>query len=119
MAVKLTGLESSQLVKGSGKMAWPPRICFLRVELITQNVDKAPANAGAGRGAAGGCGRQGVRRWRATRRSSRAPASCTATWAPEERTEVVLLFELPPASLDEGLTLVLPSTTGDVRLALR
>jgi hypothetical protein len=41
------------------------------------------------------------------------------TWAPDERSDVVLFFEIPPSALESGLTLVLPATSGDVRLALR
>jgi hypothetical protein len=41
-------------------------------------------------------------------------------WQPGERSELVLVFEVPPSAVrGPGLTLVLPATGGDVQLTLR
>ena len=118
LAMKLTKLESSQTVQGSGKLGLATEDRFLRVELIAQNVDKAQANVALdGARVVDPAGKEyGVARDAQIVGGTR---QLRRVWAPEERTEVVLLFELPPASIGEGLTLVLPSTSGDVRLALQ
>jgi hypothetical protein len=119
LALKLTKLESTQAVQGSGKvggLATEDR--FLRMELIAQNVDKAPANVALdGARVVDAAGKEyGIARDAQIVGGTR---QLRRVWAPDERSEVVLLFELPPASIGEGLTLVLPSTSGDVRLALQ
>ncbi len=117
VAVKLTGLESSHSVKG-GKLSLTTEELFLRVQLIAQNVGAAPAAVameGARLVEAGG-------KEYAVARDAQIAAGTRDlrhSWAPEERSEVVLFFEVPPSALDSGLTLVLPATRGDVRLALR
>lgn len=118
LALKLMKLEATQSMQGSGKVGLATEDRFLRVELIAQNVGKAPAEVTLdGARVVDAAGKEfGVARdvqiVGGTRQLRR-------TWAPEERTEVVLLFELPPSSIGEGLTLVLPATSGDVRLALQ
>jgi hypothetical protein len=118
LALKLTRLDSSQAVQGSGKVGLATEDRFLRVELVAQNVGKAAATVAldgarvvdtAGKEFRVARDAQIVGGTRELRRS----------WAPEERLDVVLLFELPPSSIGEGLTLVLPSANGDVRLALQ
>lgn len=119
VAVKLTGLTSSHSVKGSGKVGLTTEELFLRVQLVTQNVGPAPvtldldgAKVVDGQGQQYGLARdaQVVAGTRPLRR----------TWAPEERTDVVLLFELPPAALREGdLHLVMQGSGGDVRIPMR
>jgi hypothetical protein len=118
LAVKLTRLESSQAVQGSGKVGLATEDRVLRVELVAQTVGKAPATVAL----------DGVRVVDAAGMEFRVARDAQIvggtrelrrTWAPAERTDVVLLFELPPASIGEGLTLVLPSNSGDVRLALQ
>lgn len=117
VAVKLTGLESSHSVKG-GKLSLTTEDLFLRVQLIAQNVGAAPASVGLeGARLVDAGGKQ-----YAMARDAQLAAGTRElrhTWAPEERTEVVLFFEIPPSALDSGLTLVLPATSGDVRFALR
>lgn len=117
VAVKLTGLDSSHSVKG-GKLSLTTEELFLRVQLITQNVGTAPAALSL----------EGARlvdaegkEYRVARDAQIAAGTreLRRTWAPEERSEVVFFFELPPSSLDSGLTLVLPATRGEVRLALQ
>ena len=117
VAVKLTALESSHSVKGE-KLSLTTEDLFLRVQLVTQNVGKEPASLAledarlvdeAGKEHAVARDAQIAAGTRQLRR----------TWAPEERTEVVLFFEIPPPALEAGLTLVLPAASGDVRLALR
>lgn len=118
LAVKLMKLEASQSVQGSGKVGLATEDRFLRVELVAQNVDKAQADVALdGARVVDAAGKEyGVARDAQIVGGTR---QLRRTWAPGERTEVVLLFELPPASLGEGLTLVLPATSGDVRLALQ
>jgi hypothetical protein len=118
LAVKLMKLEATQLVQGSGKVGLATEDRFLRVELIAQNVSKAPADAVLeGARVVDAAGQEfGLARDAQIVGGTR---QLRRTWAPEERTEVVLLFELPKASIGEGLTLVLPATSGDVRLALQ
>jgi len=117
LALKLISLESSQAVQGSGKIGLATEDRFLRVELIAQNVDKAPANVALdGARVVDAAGKEyGLARDAQIVGGTR---QLRREWASQERTEVVLLFELPPASIGEGLTLVLPSISGDVRLAL-
>jgi hypothetical protein len=117
VAVKLTGLLSSHSVKG-GKLSLTTEELFLRVQLVAQNVGAAPAAVPL----------EGARlvdaegKEHAVARDAQIAAGTRDlrhTWAPEERTEVVLFFEVPPSALGSGLTLVLPATSGDVRLALQ
>ncbi|HEX8699464.1 MAG TPA: hypothetical protein VF815_11550 [Myxococcaceae bacterium] len=117
LAVKLVGIESSQAVQGSGKVGLATEERFLRVELIAQNVDKAVATVGLeGARVVDAAGKEfGLARDAQIVAGTR---QLRREWPAGERAEVVLLFELPPASIGEGLTLVLPSTSGDVRLAL-
>lgn len=117
VAVKLTGLESSHSVKG-GKLSLTTEDLFLRVQLIAQNVGAAPATvAMEGARLVDGSGKE----YKVARDAQIAAGTrdLRHTWAPEERTEVVLFFEVPPSAIDPGLTLVLPAASGDVRLALR
>jgi hypothetical protein len=117
VAVKLTGLEASHSVK-SGKLSLTTEEQFLRVQLIMQNVGQAPASLSL----------DGVRLVDAAGKEyplardvqiAAGTRELRHTWAPEERSDVVLFFEIPPSTLDAALTLVLPATSGDVRLALR
>lgn len=117
VAVKLTGLEASHSVKG-GKLSLTTEEQFLRVQLVMQNVGQAPANLSLDRArlvdAAG-------KEYPLARDVQIAAGTreLSHTWAPEERSDVVLFFEIPPSTLDAALTLVLPANSGDVRLALR
>jgi hypothetical protein len=119
VAVKLTGLEASHSVKGSGQMGLTSEELFLRVKLVAENVGKAPAklDLGAARVVDAEGKEYGIARdaqvLAGTRQLERA-------WEPGERGDVVLLFELPPSAVSaNNLTLVLPAASGDTRLALR
>jgi hypothetical protein len=117
VAVKLTGLEASHSVKG-GKLSLTTEEQFLRVQLVMQNVGQAPANLSLdGARLVDAAGKE----YPLARDVQIAAGTreLRHTWAPEERSDVVLFFEVPPSTLDAGLTLVLPATSGDVRLALR
>ncbi|MFP2926778.1 hypothetical protein ACLESO_16575 [Pyxidicoccus sp. 3LG] len=119
LAVKLTGLESSHSVKGSGKVSLTTEELFFRVQLITQNVGAAPLSLDLdGAKVVGATGQQYT-----VARDAQAVAGTRPlrrSWAPEERSDVVLLFELPPAALrEDGLQLVLQGSGGDVRIPLR
>ncbi|SET31600.1 hypothetical protein [Stigmatella erecta] len=118
VAVKLLGLEASHGVQGSGKVALTSEDLFLRVQLITQNVGPTATSLSldpvkvvdpAGQLYAVARDVQIVAGTRPLQR----------TWSPDERSEVILFFEVPPSALGAGLTLVLPSPSGDVRLALQ
>jgi hypothetical protein len=117
VAVKLTGLESSHSVKG-GKLSLTTEELFLRVQLVAQNVGKAPAPVAMERAKlVDEAGKE-----YAVARDAQIAAGTRQlgrTWAPDERADVVIFFEIPPSALDAGLTLVLPAASGDVRLALR
>jgi hypothetical protein len=118
VAVKLLGLEASHGVQGSGKVALTTEELFLRVQLVTQNVGpqatSLPLDAvklvdPAGQLYAVARDVQIVAGTRPLQR----------TWNPDERSELILFFEVPPSALGAGLTLVLPSPSGDVRLPLQ
>lgn len=122
VAMKLTGLEASHSVKGaSGKMGLglTTEDLFLRVELITQNVGGMPAPLtldGARLTDAKGQTYPLARDAQAVAGTRPLPT----TWAPEQRTEVVLFFEVPPDAVqDDGLALVVRGSGGDVRIPLR
>ena len=119
LAVKLTGLESSHSVKGSGKVGLTTEELFLRVRLVTQNVGAAPVTLDLDGAQVVGAGGQQY----TLARDAQVVAGTRPlrrTWAPQERTDVVLLFELPPAALrEDGLHLMLQGSGGDVRIPLR
>ncbi|MCY1042604.1 hypothetical protein OV208_14865 [Corallococcus sp. bb12-1] len=122
VAMKLTGLQSSHSVKGnSGKtgLGLTTEDLFLRVELVTQNVGKVPAPLSLD----GAWLTDAKGQTYALARDAQAVAGTRplpTTWAPEQRTEVVLMFELPPEAVqDEGLALVVKGAGGDVRIPLR
>ncbi|RKH23012.1 hypothetical protein D7Y13_35065 [Corallococcus praedator] len=119
VAMKLTGLESSHSVRGRSGLGLTTEDLFLRVELVTQNVGTVPAPLsldGAWLADAKG-------QTYALARDAQAVAGTRplpTTWAPEQRTDVVLMFELPPEAVqDEGLALVVKGAGGDVRIPLR
>ncbi|MDY7228436.1 hypothetical protein [Hyalangium rubrum] len=118
LAVKLTGLLASNSVQGSGKVGLTTEERFLSVHLVTQNVGTAPVSLSL----------EGARLVDAEGKEHRVARDAQIvggtrelrrTWELEERTEVVILFELPPAAIGAGMTLVLPASSGDVRLALQ
>nr|WP_211193792.1 hypothetical protein [Pyxidicoccus fallax] len=119
LAVKLTGLDAAHSVKGSGKVGLTTEDLFLRVRLVTQNVGAAPLTLDLdGAKVVGADGQQYTLARDAQVVAGTRPLR--RTWAPEERTDVVLLFELPPAALrDDGLHLALQRSGGDVRIPLR
>lgn len=119
VAVKLTGLEAAHTMKGSGKIGLTSEDLFLRVQLVAENVGKAPAKLDLdvarvqdAEGKTYSIARD-VQALVGTRQLSRS-------WEVGERADVVLVFEVPPSTVrGPGLTLVLPATSGDVQLALR
>nr|WP_242588344.1 hypothetical protein [Corallococcus macrosporus] len=122
VAVKVTGLEASHSVKGSsGKvgLGLTTEDLFLRVTLLTQNVGGMPAPLtldGAKVTDAKGQTYPLARDAQAVAGTKPLPT----TWAPEQRTEVVLLFEVPQDAVqDDGLALVVQGSGGDVRIPLR
>jgi hypothetical protein len=117
VAVKLMALESSHSVKG-GKLSLTTEELFLRAQLVAQNVGAAPAPlALEGARLVDAAGKE----YPVARDAQIAAGTreLTHTWGPQERADVVLFFEIPPSALDSGLTLVLPASSGDVRLPLR
>jgi hypothetical protein len=118
LAVKLSGLESSQAVQGSGKVGLATEERFLRVALVAENVGKAPLEVALdGARVVDAQGKE----YRVARDAQilGGTRQLRRTWGLSERMDVVLFFELPPSSIGADLTLVLPSTNGDVRLALQ
>jgi hypothetical protein len=122
VAMKLTGLEVSHSVKGGSSkvgLGITTEELFLRVELITQNVGQAPAPLSL----------DGVKvvdskgQAHPLARDAQAVAGTRplpTQWEPGQRTELVLLFEVPPEAVqDEGLVLGVQGSGGDVRIPLR
>jgi hypothetical protein len=119
VAMKLTGLEAHHSLHGSGKVSLTTDELFLRVQLITQNVGSTPAALSLG----------GARlvdaegKEYALARDAQLIAGTRQldrTWGQEQREPLVLLFEVPPAALTPGLTLLLPTGGGaDTRLPLQ
>jgi hypothetical protein len=117
VAVKLTGLDSSNSVKGE-KLSLTTEERFLRVQLVTQNV--GPASATLALDQARLVDSEG-KEYRVARDAQLAAGTreLRRTWNADQRTDVVIFFELPPSAIGSGLTLVLPATRGEVRLALQ
>lgn len=119
VAMKLTGLEALHSLRGTRKVSLTTEDFFVRVQLITQNVGSASATLSLAeaklvdaQGAEYAIARdaQTVAGTRELRR----------TWEKEERESLVLLFEVPPAALAPGLTLVLPGNGGpEARIPLQ
>jgi hypothetical protein len=117
VAVKLTGLDASNSVKGE-KLSLTTEERFLRVQLVTQNV--GPASATLALDQAKLVDSEG-KEYRVARDAQLAAGTreLRRTWAADQRADVVIFFELPPSAIGSGLTLVLPATSGEVRLALQ
>lgn len=117
VAMKLTGLEATHTVKG--KVGLTSEDLFLRVQLVSENVGKEAARLDLdlarvedSEGQSYGIARD-AQALVGTRQLER-------TWEPGERTDVVLVFEVPPSAVrGTGLALVLPATGGDIQLPLR
>jgi hypothetical protein len=117
LAVKLTALQTSHSVKGE-KLSLTTEELFLRVQLVAQNVGTAPAVVALG----GARLVDGEAKEYPVARDAQIAAGTRElqrTWAPEERADLVLIFEIPSSALGSGLALMLPATRGDVRLQLR
>lgn len=119
VALKLTGLEALHSVRGSGAVGLTTDELFLRVELVTQNVGSAPvALALGGARLRDAWGKEYTLARDAQMLAGTRPLE--RTWEPDKREPLVLLFELPPAALASGLTLLLPTGSGeDARIPLR
>jgi hypothetical protein len=122
LAVKLTGLESLHSLRGSGKVGLTTEELFLRVQLIAQNVGTDPSQpahvAFSTARVVDAAGKdypiaQDAQTLAGTRKLNR-------TWEQDQRDSIVLIFEVPPSALAPGLTLLLPTSSGeDVRLPLQ
>jgi hypothetical protein len=119
VAVKLTGLEAHHSVRGNGAVGLTTDELFLRVELLTQNVGSAPvALALGGARLRDAWGKEYTLARDAQLLTGTRPLE--RTWEPDKREPLVLLFELPPAALASGLTLLLPAGSGeDARIPLQ
>jgi hypothetical protein len=122
LAVKLTGLESLHSLRGSGKVGLTTGELFLRVQLIAQNVGTDPSQpahvAFSAARVVDAAGKdypiaQDAQTLAGTRKLNR-------TWEQDQRDSLILLFEVPPSAIAPGLTLLLPTSSGeDVRLPLQ
>ncbi len=119
VAMKLTGLEALHSVRGNGAVGLTTDELFLRVEVVTQNVGSAPvALALGGARLRDAWGKEYTLARDAQLLTGTRPLE--RTWEPNQREPLVLLFELPPASLASGLTLLLPTGSGeDARIPLQ
>ncbi|MBU8896008.1 hypothetical protein DRW03_05275 [Corallococcus sp. H22C18031201] len=120
VAMKLTSLESSHSLKGNGKLGLTTEDLFLRVQLVTQNVGAAAVTLSMD-GARLEDAQAQVYRLARDAQAVAGTRPMTRSYPPEERSDLVLLFEVPPATLqqDGSLTLVVQGSGGDVRIPLR
>ncbi|XXF76650.1 hypothetical protein P2318_26870 [Myxococcaceae bacterium GXIMD 01537] len=119
VAVKLTGLEAAHTLKGVSNMGLTTEEMFLRVKLVTENVGQTPAKLDLDTARV----QDAEGKPYTIARDAQVLAGTRQlerTWEPGERTELVLVFEVPPSAVRaEALTLVLPAANGDIQLALR
>jgi hypothetical protein len=117
-AVKLTNLEALHSLRGSSKVGLTTDELFLRTQLIIQNVGTAAADLSlSGAKVVDAVGKEyPIARDAQTLAGTR---KLDQTWEPDRRDSAILLFELPPAAIAPGLTLVLPTIGGEARIALQ
>lgn len=118
-AVKLTNLESLHSLQGAGKVGLTTDELFLRAQLIIQNVGTTPTDLSlSGAKVVDAVGKEyPIARDAQTLAGTR---KLEQTWEPDRRDSAILIFEVPPAAVAPGLTLVLPSAGAEAaRIALQ
>ncbi|HYO55618.1 hypothetical protein [Archangium sp.] len=119
LALQPTGLESLHSVRGSGKVALTTHELFLRVKLEAQNVGQTPVHVALSTARLVDMGGKeypiasDAQTVGGTRKLDR-------TWEQEQRESMALLFEVPPAAIAPGLSLLVPTPSGeDARIPLQ
>ncbi|MFZ5469784.1 MAG: hypothetical protein ACOZIN_10135 [Myxococcota bacterium] len=117
VAVKLVGVSSSHSIS-AGKLTLTTEATFLRVTLLAQNVGAGPTTLDFSFTRLEHEGQEVEMAHDAQRAAGTRPLH--RTFPPDERSEIVLFFELPRGERG-GWTLVLPAGVGgmgDVRIPL-
>ncbi|WP_375767316.1 hypothetical protein NR798_37410 [Archangium gephyra] len=119
LALQPTGLESLHSLRGSGKVSLTTDELFLRVKLDAENVGQksvhVPFSTARLVDAAGKEYplAQDAQTLAGTRKLDR-------TWENEQRDSMDLIFEVPPAAIAPGLSLLIPTSSGeDARIPLQ
>ncbi|MCY1081175.1 hypothetical protein [Archangium lansingense] len=119
LALQPSGLESLHSLRGSGKVALTTDELFLRVKLDAQNAGEKPVHVAfsTARVVDAGGKEYPLARDAQTVGGTR---KLDRTWEQEQRDSVVLVFEVPPAAIAPGLSLLIPTSSGeDARIPLQ
>ncbi|HYO69252.1 MAG TPA: hypothetical protein VEU33_24555 [Archangium sp.] len=114
-----TGLESLHSLRGTGKVAITTDELFLRVKLDAVNAGQQPVHVpfSTARVVDAGGKEYPVARDAQTVAGTR---KLDRTWENEQRDSMDLLFEVPPAAIAPGLSLLIPTSSGeDARIPLQ
>ena len=119
LAVQLTGLESLHSLRGSGKVSLTTDELFLRVKLDAENVGQQSVDVSFSTArlvdAAG-------KEYPLARDAQTLAGTRTLnhTWESQQRDSMDLFFEVPPAAIAPGLSLLIPTRSGeDARIPLQ
>jgi hypothetical protein len=114
-----TGLESLHSLRGTGKVALTTDELFLRVKLDAENVGEQAVHVpfSTVRVVDAGGKEYPLARDAQTVAGTR---KLDRTWENEQRDSVDLIFEVPPAAIAPGLSLLIPTSSGeDARIPLQ
>lgn len=119
LALQPTGLESLHSLRGTGKVAITTDELFLRVKLDAENVGARPVHVALSTARVVDAGGKeyplasDAQTVGGTRKLDR-------TWEQEQHDSLVLVFEVPPAAIAPGLSLLIPTSSGeDARIPLQ
>ncbi|HEX5748729.1 MAG TPA: hypothetical protein VFZ09_20985 [Archangium sp.] len=114
-----TGLESLHSLRGTGKVALTTDELFLRVKLDAENVGESAVHVpfSTVRVVDAGGKEYPLARDAQTVAGTR---KLDRTWENEQRDSVDLIFEVPPDAIAPGLSLLIPTSSGeDARIPLQ
>jgi hypothetical protein len=119
LALQPTGLESLHSLRGSGKVSLTTDELFVLVKLDAENVGEKPVHVALSTARLVDAGGKeyplasDAQTVGGTRKVDR-------TWEQEQRDSLVLVFEVPPAAIAPGLSLLIPTSSGeDARIPLQ
>ncbi|HEY0093519.1 MAG TPA: DUF4352 domain-containing protein [Archangium sp.] len=119
LALQPTGLESLHSLRGSGKLSLTTDELFLRVKLDAENAGQKSVHVPFSTARLVDAGgkeyplAQDAQTLAGTRKLDR-------TWESEQRDSMDLIFEVPPAAIAPGLSLLIPTSSGeDARIPLQ
>lgn len=119
LALQPTGLESLHSLRGSGQVALTTGELFLLVKLDAENAGEKPVHVALSTARLVDAGGKeyplahDAQTVGGTRKLDR-------TWEQAQRDALVLVFEVPPAAIAPGLSLLIPTSSGeDARIPLR